>query len=310
MPKAVQFESYGESDVLQVVEVDLPEPAAGEVRVAVVAAGINPGEAAIRRGYMDDTFPAHFPEGQGSDFAGVVDAVGDGVDSVDVGDPVIGFSDDRNSQAEFVVVPADRVISKPDSLSWDEAGALYVAGTTAAACVFTVGVKPGDTVVVAGAAGGVGTVTAQIAQHAGARVIATVSEDNEGFFHELDIETVRYGDGMVERIRQLAPDGVSAFIDAHGHGNVAAAVELGVPLERINTIIDWDAAEQFGVKAKGMSTVDPREVLTELAARMARGEISLPVYARFPLAEVRAAYDRLAQGHGLGKIVLEVHPAP
>jgi len=310
MPTAVQFESYGESDVLQVVEVDLPVPAPGEVRVSVVAAGINPGEAAIRRGFMDSLFPARFPEGQGSDFAGVVDALGDGVDSVAVGDDVIGFTDGRNAQAEFVVVPADRVIPKPDSLSWDEAGALYVAGTTAAACISAVGVKPGDTVVVAGAAGGVGTLTAQLAQRAGARVIATVGDANEGFFHEVDIETVRYGEGMVERIRQLAPDGVSAFIDTHGHGNVAAAVELGVPVERINTIIDWDAAEQFGAKAEGMRAVDPRQVLTDLAARMARGEISLPVYARFPLAEVRAAYDRLAVGHGLGKIVLEVRPAP
>jgi len=310
MPKAVQFESYGESDVLQVVDVELPVPGPGEVRVSVVAAGINPGEAAIRRGYMDSLFPAHFPEGQGSDFAGVVDALGDGVDSVAVGDEVIGFTDGRNSQAEFVVVPAERVIIKPDSLSWDEAGALYVAGTTAAACISAVGVKPGDTVVVAGAAGGVGTLTAQLAQHAGARVIATVGDANDGFFHELDIETVRYGDGMVERIRQLVPDGVSAYIDTHGDGNIAAAVELGVPLDRINTIIDWETAAEVGAKAEGMRTVDPRQVLTELAARMARGEISLPVYARFPLAEVRAAYDRLAEGHGLGKIVLEVRPAP
>ncbi|MCU1403858.1 MAG: hypothetical protein JWQ43_161 [Glaciihabitans sp.] len=310
MSRAVKFPRYGGTDVLQLVDVAEVNAGPGEVKVAVVTAGINSGEAAIRQGAMDSVYPAHFPEGQGSDFAGVVSEVGDGVNGIEVGDAVVGFSDGRNAQADYVVLAAERVIPKPHEISWDEAGGLYVAGTTAIACVTAVGVRPGDTVVIAGAAGGVGILTTQLAQHAGARVIATVGESNLDYFRELGVEPVLYGEGLRERIRELAPEGVDAFIDTHGEDNLRLAADLGVDPDRTNTIIDFSGAAEIGTKAKGMSTVDARQTLLELAARMARGEIELPVYASYPLEEVAAAYDRLAEGHGLGKIVLHVSEEP
>ena len=309
MPQAVKFNRYGGSEVLENVEVEARVPERREVQISVIAAAINPGEISIREGKMHETFPAHFPEGQGSDFAGIVTAVGAGVDFPRVGDEVIGFSDGRNAQAEFVTIDASRVIPKPHAVEWNEAASLFVAGTTARACINAVDVRPGNTVVVAGAAGGVGIIATQLAVLAGAAVVATASEENHAFLRSLGAIPVAYGKGLAERIRRIVPDGVDAFIDAHGDGNVQVAVDLGVPKDRINTIADFAAKKKFRVKAEGMSTVEPREVLTELARLVANGELKIPVYATYPLDRVRAAYERLGAGHGLGKIVLEVRSA-
>ena len=306
MPQAVKFNRYGGSEVLEVVEVEARVPQRREVQVSVVAAAINPGEISIREGRMHEAFPAHFPEGQGSDFAGIVTAVGEGVDFPRVGDEVIGFSDARNAQAEFVTIDASRVIPKPHAVTWNAAASLFVAGTTARACIIAVDVRHGNTVVVAGAAGGVGIIATQLAVLAGAAVVATASEENHAFLRSLGAIPVAYGKGLADRIRRIVPDGVDAFIDAHGDGNVQVAVELGVPKDRINTIADFAAKKKFRVKAEGMSTVEPREVLTELARLVANGELKIPVYATYPLDRVRAAYERLGAGHGLGKIVLQV----
>ncbi|MCU1513750.1 MAG: NADPH:quinone reductase and related Zn-dependent oxidoreductase, partial [Microbacteriaceae bacterium] len=248
--------------------------------------------------------------GVGSDFAGVVTAVGPAVDSVAIGDQFVGFSDWRNSQAEFVTLLASHVVPKPLGVSWDEAGALFVAGTTAVAAISSIDLKPGDTVVIAGAAGGVGSVASQLAVLAGATVIGTAGEENHDALREYGVLPVAYGDGVADRIRAVAPNGVDAFLDLHGSGNVELALELGVARDRIDTIIDFGAVERHGVKARGMSTVEARPTMLELLAMLERGELALPVYARFPLGEVRAAYERLAERHGFGKIVLDVHPAP
>jgi NADPH:quinone reductase-like Zn-dependent oxidoreductase len=306
MSKAVRFEQYGGPEQLRVVEVDDRAPDAGEVKVAVVAAAINPGELSILAGSMHSMFPATFPSGQGSDLAGVVVEVGDGVDSISVGDEVIGFSDWRNSQAECVVLPADHVIPKPAEVGWREASALYVAGTTAVATVRAVGVGEGDSVVVAGAAGGVGVIAAQLARNLGATVIGTAGADNHERLSALGVQPVLYGDGVADRIRELAPSGVDAFIDAYGSGNVELALELGVDPGRIETIIDFAAAGKHGVKAEGMSAVDGRSTLIELAEGLARKDFVVPIYAGYPLDRVREAYERLAVRHGFGKIVLDV----
>jgi NADPH:quinone reductase-like Zn-dependent oxidoreductase len=310
MSKAVRFSRYGGADVLEVVEVDDRSPGAGEVRVRVVAAGINPGEIPIREGAMHSIYPATFPSGQGSDFAGVIAEVGDRVDALSVGDEVIGFSDGRNAQAESITIAADRVIPKPHGVSWNEAGSLFVAGTTAKASIDAVRIRRGDTVVVAGAAGGVGVLATQLAVLAGAAVVATASKENHEFLTSIGAIPVEYGKGLADRIRKIVPDGVDAFIDAHGDGNVEIAVSLGVDRDRINTIADFAAKKKYGVRANGMSTVEPRETLVELARLLGNGELRLPVYATYSLDRVRAAYEQLAKRHGLGKIVLEVTPAP
>jgi NADPH:quinone reductase-like Zn-dependent oxidoreductase len=308
--RAVRFDRYGGADVLKVIDVEDRKPNATEVRVRVVAAGINPGEIGIREGSLHDRFPATFPSGQGSDFAGVIVEIGEKVDGIAVGDEVIGFSDWRNSHAESVTISADRVIPKPHGVPWDAAASLFVAGTTARACIDSVRVKRGDTVVVAGAAGGVGILTTQLAVLAGAAVVATASKANHAFLASLGAIPVEYGKGLADRIRTIVPDGVDAFIDTYGDGNVEAAVALGVDRDRINTIFDWSARKKYGVHGDGMSTVAPREALVELARLVAAGELVVPIAATYPLDQVRAAYERLAQRHGLGKIVLEVTEAP
>ncbi len=308
--RAVRFDRYGAADVLKVVDVEDRSPGANEVRVRVVTAGINPGEVSVREGRMHERFPATFPSGEGSDFAGVIVEVGDRVDGVAVGDDVIGFSDQRNAQAESVTIAADRVIPKPHGVSWEAAGALYIAGTTARACIDAVRVRRGDTVVVAGAAGGVGILATQLAVLAGAAVVATASKENHAFLTSIGAIPVEYGKGLADRIRKIVPDGVDAFIDAHGDGNVEVAVALGVDRDRINTIADHVARKKFGVRGDGTATVTPREALIDLARLIGAGELQVPIAATFPLDQVRAAYERLAKGHGLGKIVLEVSAAP
>jgi NADPH:quinone reductase-like Zn-dependent oxidoreductase len=166
MPKAVQFDSYGGVDVLEVRDVPRPVPGAGEVLVEVRAAGINPSEAVIRSGALADQFPATFPSGQGSDLAGVVAELGSGADGFAVGDEVIGFSMRRSSHAEYVTVPANQLTAKPSEVSWEVAGSLFVAGATAYAAVRAVRLVAGETVAIAGAAGGVGSIAVQLARRA------------------------------------------------------------------------------------------------------------------------------------------------
>jgi NADPH:quinone reductase-like Zn-dependent oxidoreductase len=305
MAKAVQFDSYGGIDVLEVRDVPKPVPAAGEVLVEVKAAGINPGEAMIRQGFMHDRWPASFPSGQGSDLAGVVAALGPGVDTVTVGDGVIGFTEVRASQAQFVVVPAGHLTPKPAQVPWDVAGALFVAGTTAYAAVHAVGLKPGDTVAVAGAAGGVGTIAVQLAKRAGATVLGIAGPSNDDWLAGHDVVPVNYGDGLARRLRDAAPDGVNAFLDLFGGGYVELAVtELGIDPQRVNTIIDFAAIERFGVKFEGNADAADAKVLAELADLIAEGELEVPIAAVYPLDRVKDAYRALEERHTKGKIVL------
>ncbi len=304
MSRAVRFDEYGGIEVLKVVEVDDPVPATGEVRVRVRAAGINPGEAKIREGMLHERWPSTFPSGQGSDFAGVVDLVGDGVDSVAVGDEVIGFSDNRNSQAELVVVPAVNLTPRPAGVSWEVAGSLFVAGTTAYAAVRAVALQPGDTVVISAAAGGVGAIAVQLAKRTGAQVIGLASEPNHEWLERLGVVPVSHGDGVADRIRAAADGSVDAFIDLHGDGYVELALELGVTPARIDTIVDFAAVGAHGVKSEGNAFAASASVLAELASLVDRGELELPIAATYPLARVQDAYRELAHGHTRGKIVL------
>jgi NADPH:quinone reductase-like Zn-dependent oxidoreductase len=308
MSRAIQFDHYGDVDVLHVAEV--PEPTAGgnEVAVRVVVAGTNPGEIAIRTGAMDAIYPTTFPSGEGTDFAGVVAGVGPDVTGFLLGDDVIGWSDQRSAQADYVLVPEDHLVVKPPDVPWEVAGGLFVAAATATAAVRAVAPAAGETVVVSGAAGGVGSLAAQLAKRAGAAVIGIASDPHAEWLTSIGVTPVAYGDGMLDRIRTAAPDGVDAFIDAHGSGYVDAAVDLGVAPDRINTIIDFSAAEKHHVHTDGMSTASTADVLAEVADLIAGGAVTLPIDATYPLDQVRDAYTELAKGHTRGKIVLTVSP--
>jgi NADPH:quinone reductase-like Zn-dependent oxidoreductase len=306
MARAVRFDRYGDSGVLYVADVEVPDPPAGEVLVAVKATSVNPGEASIRRGLMDAMFPTTFPSGEGSDLAGVVSRAGAGVEGFAAGDEVLGWSDRRSSHAEYVSVPADHLTPKPAGLSWEVAGSLYVVGVTAYACVRAVGAAEGDTVVVSSAAGGVGSVVAQLLKVRGANVIGIASQPNHAWLTSIGVTPVGYGDGLAERVRQAAPSGVDAFIDTFGRQYVQLAVELGVARDRINTIIAFDAVQEYGIKGEGSSTAASADVLAEMARLVASGRVTVPIAATYPLDRVRAAYDELEKRHTHGKIVLTV----
>ena len=306
MSKAVQFDQYGDVDVLEVRDVARPRPGNGEVLVEVKAAGINPGEAAIRNGFMHAQWPATFPSGQGSDFAGVVAETGSGVDDFAEGDEVIGFTDNRGSHAEYVVVPAENLTAKPAEVSWDVAGALNVAGKTAYAAVRAVGLSRGDVVAVAGAAGGVGTIAVQLASDVGATVLGIAGPSNDEWLRAHNVIPVNYGDDLAARLRAASPSGrIDAFLDFFGGGYVELAIdELGVAPDRVDTIIDFAAAEQFKVKTAGNADANNAGVLAELAALIADGKLDVPIAEVYALDDVRKAYRTLEQRHTRGKIVL------
>jgi NADPH:quinone reductase-like Zn-dependent oxidoreductase len=305
MPRAVRFDHYGGLEVLQVVEVPRPAPGPGQVLVKVKAAGINPGEASIRKGLFADRWPAKFPSGQGSDFAGVVDENGSGVTKVAVGDEVIGFTEERASQAEFVVVDAGNLVPRPVNVSWEQAGGLFVVGTTAFAAVRAVDLKPGDTVVVSGAAGGVGSIAVQLAKAAGAKVIGLAGEGNQQWLKDHGVIPVAYGGGVEGRIHAASGGKVDAFIDTFGGGYVDLAIKLGVAPNRIDTIIDFAAAAKYHVKTEGNAAAANAEVLGQLAGLVAAGKLEIPIAKVYPLSKVREAYQELEQRHTRGKIVLE-----
>jgi NADPH:quinone reductase-like Zn-dependent oxidoreductase len=301
VPRAVRYNDYGGIDVLNVVDVERPLPGSGQALVEVRAAGINPGEGKIREGMLRNRFPSTFPSGQGSDFAGVVL---EGAGGFEAGDEVIGFTNDRASHAELVVVDAGHLTYKPAAVPWEQAGALFVAGSTAWAAVRAVGLGPGDTVAISGAAGGVGSIAVQLARLAGATVIGLASAGNHDWLREYGAVPVAYGEGVADRIREAAGGKLEAFIDTHG-GYVELAIELGVPRDRIDTIVDLAAREKYGVKTDGNAVGASVEVMAELAGLIADGKLVVPIAAVYPLVQVRAAFRELEQGHTRGKIVLK-----
>jgi NADPH:quinone reductase-like Zn-dependent oxidoreductase len=305
MPKAVRYDQYGGVEVLKVVDVPRPEPGPGQVLVQVKAASINPGEAKIREGLLAERWPSTFPSGQGSDLAGVVAAVGPDVTAFHPGDEVLGWTDNRASQAEYVVTEATDLTARPPGVPWPVAGSLYVAGATAYGAIHAISLTGGDTLVVAGAAGGVGSITVQLARHLGATVIGLASEPNHEWLRGHGIIPVSYGDGVEDRIRAAAPNGtVDAFIDTVGSGYVQLALDLGVAPARIDTIADFAAVEKFGVKAEGNAAGASTANLADLAKLIAAGEVEVPIAATYPLDQVQDAYRELAAGHTRGKIVL------
>jgi NADPH:quinone reductase-like Zn-dependent oxidoreductase len=302
--KAVRFGEYGGIGVLRVDEVPRPAPQSGQVLVRVKAAGINPGEAKIREGLLHSQFPATFPSGEGSDLAGIVEQAGPGVTGFAAGDEVIGWVDTRSSHAEYAVVEAASLVRKPASVPWEVAGALPVAGFTAWATVRAVGASAGDTLVVSGAAGGVGSIAAQLGKRAGATVIGLAGPANHDWLREHGVVPVAYGDGVADRIRAVVPK-ADAFIDTYGGDYVELALEqLGVPPERVDTITRFDAVEKYGIKAEGNAVGASAATLETLAGLVAAGDLDVPVAATYPLAQVREAYTELEKGHTRGKIVL------
>ena len=310
MPRAVRFNEYGDAEVLEVVDVPRPTPASGQVLIAMKAAGINPLETSIRSGLMQELFPTTFPAGQGLDLAGQVVELGEGVHGFTVGQDVVGFTENHSSHADYVLVSAVNLVPKPGKVSWEVAGGLYVVGTTAYAAVAAVGVKAGETVVVSGAAGGVGSLAVQLAKHRGAKVIGLASPANHDWLVAHGVSPVSYGDGVAERITAAAGGTVDAFIDTFGADYIRLAIDLGVAPQRIDTIINFADAARYGVKTDGNSKAATAQVLAELLDLIDRGELEVPIAATYPLADVRDAFRDLERRRTRGKIVLTNHKVP
>ena len=293
MPKAVRLDRYGHTDVLEVKDIERPALSPNRILVRTIlqgrrsanAAGINPGEIAIREGLLDKQFPATFPSGQGTDFAGVIAELGASVTSPSVGTPVIGWSNERSAQSEFVAVPADQLVTKPEALDWDVAGGLYVVATTATTAVAAVAPQCSETILLSGASGGVGSLAAQLVLRTGATVIGIAGKSHHDWL-------------------RLPPVGYAN--DTVGHGYVDLAIDLGIAPDRINTIIDFAAAARHKVHTDGSSAAESSAVLAEVAGLVANGELQVPVAAVYDLKDVRQAYTKLAEGHTGGKIVLRV----
>jgi NADPH:quinone reductase-like Zn-dependent oxidoreductase len=299
----VQFSSYGGPEVLAVVDVPDPEPGPGEVRLAVRAAGVNPADWKLVAGRFTGGRPLESPQGLGYDVAGVVEALGDGVDGLEEGDEVLGSSAGQ-AYAERVLAPADGLVAKPAGVSWEVAGGLAVVVGTGYETVRLLGVSSGETLLVHAASGGVGLAAVQFALNRGARVIGTAGEASHELLRSLGAEPVLYGEGLAERVRALAPDGVDAVLDASGRGELGLSVELAGGPERVLTIAASDAAEhgvRFHGGGGGANTV---EALQEALPLIEAGRFAFPIADTFSLEQAGEALRRSETGHTSGKLVI------
>lgn len=302
MSRAALYDQTGGPEVLYVGEVSDPPPGEGKVAVRVRAAGLNPYDSKVRSGFAASQ--ASFPRRTGGDFAGTVEAVGEGAAYWDdtpiaVGDEVHGRA--AGAIAERVVASASELARRPGALPIEVAGGLWVAGLTAVSVLATVPVGEGDTVLVGGAAGGVGLVAAQLAVAAGARVIGTASERNHELLRSLGVEPVAYGPGLADRVAALG--GVTAVYDCHGREALDAGVALGVPTGRMVAIAAYAAIDELGVHNVERAARTP-ENLTRLAAQVVAGDLVVPIAATYPLDDVAAAFAALESSHAPGKIVV------
>ncbi|GAA3598374.1 NADP-dependent oxidoreductase [Nonomuraea rosea] len=313
--RAVQFSEYGPAAVVQVAEVEEPHAGPGTIRIAVRASGLSAGETSIRSGRMRDVVPVTFPYRTGFDAAGVVDEVGDGVTGVGAGDEVFGMTATtaRGANADHAVLVA--WAPKPAAWSWEEAGGAAGSVETATRVLDRLAVGAGRTVLVQGAAGGVGTVAVQLAVARGATVIGTAGEHNHGFLRSLGAEPTTYGAGLAERVRALAPGGVDAVFDCAG-GALPDLIAIAGSPARVVTIAPDLTAAALGVHlshgapagdtAAAVGAADPLAVhglgiAVELAGQ---GRLRVPVAAAFPLTEAAAAHELSESRHARGKIVL------
>jgi NADPH:quinone reductase-like Zn-dependent oxidoreductase len=303
MARAAQFFEYGDPDVIRVVETPAPTPSPGQVRLAVRAASVNPIDWKMVAGFMRDRMPLSLPAGVGTDVAGVVEQVGSGVSEFSVGDEVLGSSV-TPSFADYALAEPAGLVRKPSDVSWEVAGSLAAAGGTAFAALKQLGVKAGETLLIHAAAGGVGTFAVQLAVARGIRVIGTASKSNHFYLRCIGAEPVSYGDGLLERVRSVAPQGVDAVLDASGRGEIPLSIELTGDPERVLTLVAFDAADtgiQIHVDGAGS---DLGDALREIVALLEQRRLAVPIWHVYPLAEVATAFKVSSAGHLVGKIVV------
>ncbi|WP_306309915.1 NADP-dependent oxidoreductase [Streptomyces lasiicapitis] len=301
--RAMALREYGDAEVLRPLEREVPEPGPGQVRVRVRAAGVMPFDIGIRRGLMRPP-GTEFPIVPGNEFAGTVDAVGAGVTEFAPGEGVLGFSL-LGAYAEYVVVGADQIVAKPDAMDFTVAGGFSGNAQGAHMALNALRVGPGDTVLINGAAGGLGTLSVQLARAWGATtVIGTASPRNHDHLRELGAIPVTYGEGLAERVRAIAPEGVDAALDAAGAEALRASVEVAKDRSRVMTMVDDEEAERLGLPLlRGTRTAQRLAEATDLYAK---GLLRLHVRATYPLEQAASAHREVESGHGRGKVILTV----
>jgi NADPH:quinone reductase-like Zn-dependent oxidoreductase len=306
--RAIRLESFGGPEVLSLRDLPVPQPGPDEIRVRVLAAGLNPMDWIITAdAETASRFGLRLPAGFGTDYAGVVDQVGEDVRGFAVGDRVFGGALSRAVADHVVVQPGGDIATRgsahhtPDGLDDRTAATLTIAGSTAAVALAIVDPGPGDTVLIGGAAGGVGVFAVQLARRAGARVIGTGSPASFDHLQSLGAEPVAYGDGLADRVRGLAPGGVTAATDLYGTETAEVARQLGVPDARITTI----AAQVDGITPANGADAAPG-ALEEIARLVAAGEVRVPIAARYPVEQIREAVELQAGRHVHGKVVIDL----
>jgi len=302
--QAVIFEEFGGPEVLRIQDVAEPHAGPGEVRIRVKAAGVNPIDFKVRRGWTKGFIDVTFPATPGLEVAGVVDQAGDGA-GFEVGDEVVGWST-TGSYAEYALV--GNIARKPAGVSWEQAVGVPIAGETAERVLGELQVKDGETLLLHGAAGAVGSIAVQLAKAAGVTVIGTASPANDDFLRSIGAIPVAYGDGLVDRVRAVAPQGIDAVFDAAGQGGLQESVELRGSTDRIVTIADFDAAK-LGVAASMGSSATPEEIRAGLADQLraaADGNLTIRIAGTFALADAAKAQDLSESGHAPGKVVVLV----
>jgi NADPH:quinone reductase-like Zn-dependent oxidoreductase len=296
---AVTFTKFGDPSVLELTTMPEPHAGSGQVRIAVRAAGVNPFDWKVRAGYFRDAFTTKFPAIPGLEAAGVVDEVGEGVQGIRPGDDVFGLG--ARTNAELAVL--DHFTVKPAALNWPQAGGLAVAAETAVRVLDMIHLTAGQTLLIEGASGAVGSTAAQFARAAGVTVIGTASESNQDFLRSLGVLPTTYGPGLPERVAALTPHGVDAVFDTSGRGSLEELIEIAGSPGHVVTIANYSAAEH-GVRVT--SRTQAFHAMPEAARLAEEGKLIPAIDSEFPLAEAAQAHERSQGGHVRGKIVLLV----
>jgi NADPH:quinone reductase len=306
MTTTVLATGYGGSEVLTTITEPQPQPGPGQVRVAVRAIGVNPVD---HKTYGDrNADPSRLPLRLGAEASGVVDAVGDGVGTVRVGDEVIAYRA-TGAYTTDLVVRESALTPKPQGLGWAEAAGLMLTGATAWHALVASGAQEGDTVLVHGGAGGVGQMVLQLARLWGIGVVATAGTSNHDLLRELGATPVRYGEGLLDRAREAAPEGYAAALDLVGTDEAIDVSLALVAADRVVSIAGFGRAAEGITLIGGGPGADPGTELrnaarAELAALAGRGKLVVTIDRSYPLADAGAAHDYLRAGHARGKVIL------